>query len=102
MTGQYVCDAPGRVTALRDAARASPARLLNGIHYLEVAPGQRRLYVHFVHGLALVPAAPLTAGNVEIRGGVRVRDPKVAAISTNDVTVRRRLSRSATAPRRSQ
>ncbi len=39
-TGQYVCQAPGRVDALRDAARSSPPRLINGIQYLEVAPGQ--------------------------------------------------------------
>ena len=65
-SGQYVCQAPGRVEALRDAALASPPRLINGIQYLEVAPGQRRLDVHFVHPLDLVPAAPLTRANVEI------------------------------------
>ena len=75
MSAQYVCQAPGRVEALRDAALASPPRLLNGIEYLEVAPDQRRLEVHFVHPLDLVPAAPLQTANVEIRGGERVRDP---------------------------
>jgi len=84
MTGQYICQAPGRVDALRDAALASPPRLLNGIHYLEVAPDQRRLEVHFVHPLDLAPAVPLTAANVEIRGGVRVRDPKVTGVRRRD------------------
>jgi hypothetical protein len=76
----YVCRTPGRVDALRAAALESPPRLLNGIEYLEVAPGQRRLEVHFVHPLSLVPAQPLTAAQVEVRGGVRVRDPAVTAV----------------------
>ncbi len=84
MTGQYLCQAPGRVDALRDAAQASPPRLLNGIHYLEVSSDQRRLEVHFVHPLDLVPAAPLTVANVEIRGGVRVRDPAVTGLHWQD------------------
>ena len=84
MTGQYVCSAPGRVDALREAALASPPRLLNGITYLEVLPGQRRLEVHFVHPLDWVPAAPLTVANIEIRGGVRVRDPQVTGVSWHD------------------
>jgi hypothetical protein len=81
MSGPYVCQSPGRVNALRDAALASPPRLLNGIQYLEVAPGQRRLEVHFAHPLALVPAVPLQTANVEIRGGVRIHDPQVTGIS---------------------
>ncbi|MDM0112232.1 putative baseplate assembly protein [Variovorax sp. J22R133] len=84
MSGQYLCHAPGRVDALRDAAQASPARLLNGIHYLEVAPGHRRLEVHFVFPLDVVPTTPLKVSNVEIRGGFRVRDPQVTAISWHD------------------
>jgi hypothetical protein len=84
MSGQYVCKAPGRVDALRGAALASPPRLLNGITYLEVLPGQRRLEVHFVHSLNLVPSTPLTATNVEIRGGTRVRDPQVTGVSRQD------------------
>jgi len=81
MSGQYVCQAPGRVDALRDAALASPPRLINGIQYLEVAPSQRRLDVTFVHSLDLVPAVPLTRANVEITGGTRVRDPAVTGIT---------------------
>lgn len=81
MSAPYLCAAPGRVAALRAAAAASPPVLLNGIQYLEVEPGQRRLRVHFVQSLALVPAAPLTPANVEIRGGARVRDPAVTAVA---------------------
>lgn len=81
MAGQYVCQAPGRVDALRHAAQLSPPRLINGIQYLEVAAGQRRLEVHFVQSLDLVPSMPLTVANVEIVGGVRVKDPKVTGIS---------------------
>lgn len=81
MSSPYLCQSPGRITALREAALASPPVLMNGIHYLEVLPGHRRLEVHFVFPLDLVPAAPLKAANVEIRGGVRVRDPQVTGIS---------------------
>lgn len=80
MTGPYTCTSPGRVTALRRAAESAGV-VLNGIDYLEVRPGQRRLDVHFVFPLDQAPAAPLTAGNVEIRGGSRVRDPAVTAVS---------------------
>jgi hypothetical protein len=54
------------------------------MEYLEVAPSQRRLEIHFVHSLDLVPASPLTVANVEIRGGVRVRDPQVTGIAWHD------------------
>ncbi len=81
MSSVYFCLSPGRANALRDAAHASPPRLLNGIDYLEVAQSQRRLEVHFVHPLTLVPAAPLQPANVEIRGGVRVRNPQVTAVA---------------------
>ncbi|WPB55021.1 putative baseplate assembly protein [Xylophilus sp. GOD-11R] len=77
---QYFCDTPGRVQALREAALQEPPRLLNGIHFLEVAPGHRRLEVHFVHPLESVPAEPLGEVNLEIRGGVRVRDPQVTHV----------------------
>lgn len=84
MAGQYVCQAPGRVDALRDAAQMSPPRLINGIQYLEVSANQRRLDVHFVQSLDLVPSTPLTVANVEVVGGVRVKDPKVTGISWVD------------------
>ena len=84
MSSPYICQSPGRITALREAALASPPVLINGIHYLEVLPGHRRLEVHFVFPLGLVPAQALKAANVEIRGGVRVRDPQVTAVSWHD------------------
>jgi hypothetical protein len=83
VSGQYVCQSPGRAQALLDAAAATPPRLLNGIRYLEVGPTQRRLDVHFVHPLTLVPAMPLKPSNVEIRGGVRVANPAVTGVSAN-------------------
>ncbi|KQP12269.1 putative baseplate assembly protein [Pseudorhodoferax sp. Leaf267] len=78
---QYLCQNPGRVAAVRAAALASPPRLFNGIEYLEVVHGQPRLLLHCVHDLATVPLVPLTPSNVEIRGGVRVRDPQVVNVS---------------------
>jgi hypothetical protein len=78
---QYHCRFRGRVAALRAALERSPAPVLNGIEYLEVDPAQTRLYVHFVQDLALAPALPLASTNVEIRGGVRVRDPVVLAVA---------------------
>jgi hypothetical protein len=81
MSAAYVCKSPGRVNALRDAALASPPRLLNGIQFLEVSACQHKLEVHFVHPLTLVPTVSLKTTNVEIRGGVRVLDPQVTAIS---------------------
>lgn len=78
---QYLCQNPGRIAAVRAAALASPPRLFNGIEYLEVMHGQRRLMLHFVHDLATVPLVPLTPANIEIRGGVRVRDPAVISVS---------------------
>lgn len=78
---QYLCQNPGRIAAVRAAALAVPPRWFNGIEYLEVAHGQRLLMLHFVHDLASVPLLPLTAANIEIRGGVRVRDPQVVSVS---------------------
>ena len=78
---QYLCRNPGRIAAVRAAALASPPRWFNGIEYLEVAPDQRRLALHFVHDLATVPLLPLLPSNIEVRGGVRVRDPKVVSVS---------------------
>jgi hypothetical protein len=79
MRAQYFCQFRGRVGALR--AMSPPP--LNGIEYLEVAEGHKRLEVHFVHTVVSSPPL-LTASNVEIRGGVRVRDPKVKRIEIQD------------------
>src|SRR5215471_4078394 len=81
MVAQYFCRNRRRLDALRAHDGASPAVPLNGIEYLEVEPGQTRLSVHFVRDLDDVPQPPLTARNVEIRGGVRVRNPRVTAIA---------------------
>jgi hypothetical protein len=81
VNAQYSCEFRGRVAALRALGDGSPGPHLNGIEYLEVDPQQRRLFVRFVHDLAVVPAMPLTAQNVEIRGGVRIRDPRVTGVA---------------------
>jgi hypothetical protein len=81
--GQYLCSNPGRIAAVRQAAQADPPRAFNGIEYLEVVHGQPRLLLHFVHDLAFAPAAPLSASNVEIRGGVRLRDPQVIGVAAS-------------------
>ena len=78
---QYLCQNPGRIAAVRAAALAVPPRWFNGIEYLEVAHGQRLLMLHFVHDLATVPLVPLLPSNIEIRGGVHVRDPQVVSVS---------------------
>jgi hypothetical protein len=83
MSTQYACEVRGRVEALRNAGGASPSPHLNGIEYLEVGPNHSTLEVHFVHDLAFAPAAPLQAANVEIRGGERVRDPKVTHVQAS-------------------
>lgn len=81
--GQYLCSNPGRIAAVRQAAQDDPPRAFNGIEYLEVVHGQPRLLLHFVHDLAFAPAAPLNASNVEIRGGVRLRDPKAIGVAAS-------------------
>lgn len=81
MNSQYLCTNPGRIAAVRAAAQETPPRWFNGIEYLEVVHGQPRLLVHLVHDLATVPVLPLTAANVEIRGGTRVRDPRVLGVA---------------------
>jgi hypothetical protein len=78
MRTQYFCRSARRVAALRDLA-SPPA--LNGIDFLEVEDGQTTLTVTFVHDLDIVPTAPLTRDNVEIKGGVRIPDPKVLQVA---------------------
>ncbi|MFT3718305.1 putative baseplate assembly protein [Pseudorhodoferax sp.] len=82
-THQYLCTNPRRIAAVRAAAAEAPPRWFNGIEYLEIVHGQPRLVLHFVHDLADAPAAPLAAANVEIRGGVRVRDPRVLGVAAS-------------------
>jgi len=82
-TQQYLCSNPRRVAVLRAAALETPPRWFNGIEYLEVIHGQPRLVLHFVHDLSKAPAAALTAGNVEVLGGERVRDPRVLNVTAS-------------------
>lgn len=81
MNTPYLCAHPARIAAVRAAAQQTPPRWFNGIAHLEVVHGEPRLRLHFVHDLATVPTVPLTAANVEIRGGVRVRDPRVLGVA---------------------
>ncbi|MBS0291536.1 MAG: putative baseplate assembly protein [Proteobacteria bacterium] len=82
-TQQYLCQNPRRVAVLRAAAQETPPRWFNGIEYLEVVHGAPRLVLHFVHDLSKAPAASLTAGNVEVIGGERVRDPRVLNVTAS-------------------
>src|SRR4029453_11398733 len=63
--------------------------LLDGIDYLEVAnQAQTQLALHFIHPLpgqanAVPPAAPaLTADNVRILGGERIRNIRVLNVAS--------------------
>lgn len=79
MRTQYHCGSARRVAAVR---AASPP-ILNGIDFLEVEDDQTTLTVTFVHDLALTPGTPLTEANVEITGGVRVKNPRVTQVSAS-------------------
>ena len=66
----YYCATPRRRDEVRNAAS------LNGIDYIEVAPGdQRVLLVHFIHAVA-----GLTPGNFRVDGGVRVGGIRVESL----------------------
>ncbi|BCN37817.1 putative baseplate assembly protein [Alicycliphilus denitrificans] len=86
-TQQYLCKNPRRIAALRAAALETPPRWFNGIEYLEVMHGEPRLVLHFVHDLSQAPAVPLAAANVEVRGGQRVRDPRVLNVAASGRTL---------------
>ncbi len=83
-TQQYLCKNPRRIAALRAAALETPPRWFNGIEYLEVMHGEPRLVLHFAHDLSQAPAVPLAASNVEVRGGQRVRDPRVLNVAASE------------------
>jgi hypothetical protein len=82
MTTQYHCSTLERRSAVRQKAT------LGGIDFLEVASDdQKTLAVHFLHPLpgqpGGVPAAPaLTAANVVIQGGVRIRNIHVVSVNS--------------------
>jgi hypothetical protein len=92
MATQYYCKNEERrrlVGRTVDDLGAPIVPKLNGIDYLEVASvDQKTLKVFFLHNLPgqpnpIPPAAPaLTAANVVIEGGVRIRDIKVVSVSS--------------------
>jgi hypothetical protein len=78
---RYACATARRRIRVRESAN------VNGIDYLEVAPDQTTLLVHFLHGLpgtpGGIPAAPaLGVENVSIHGGVRVRGIVVVSVAS--------------------
>jgi hypothetical protein len=77
MAAQYHCGNERRRAAVRDAVPPT----VNGIDHLEVRPGQTVLDVTFLHPLPVGPAA-LTAGNVAVVGGTRVRDVRILGVVT--------------------
>ncbi len=91
LSAPYFCQSEERRRLVRDSGTH------NGIEFLEVDPSQTVLRVHFVAplpgtGADAVPAGPaLEASNVVVRGGARVVDPDVVAVSATgsvlDVTV---------------
>jgi hypothetical protein len=76
-----------RRTNVRTKVGSDGKPVLNGMDFLEVAtPEQTTLHLRFIHPLPGqpkgVPAAPpLTAANVVISGGVRVREIRVARVT---------------------
>jgi hypothetical protein len=90
MTTQYSCSNPQRRTKVRDA-RKNGNPVLNGIDYLEVAPGdQTTLLVRFLFPLpgsqGAVPPSPapeLSAANVIIDGGVRITGITIEQVTSS-------------------
>jgi hypothetical protein len=76
MSTQYRCQDQRRRAAVLAARGPGGEPVVNGIDYLEVAPSQRTLLVHFLHDLTGPDAVPgavsLTTQHVRIDGGVRV------------------------------
>lgn len=84
MGTQYRCKNEGRRNAIKNQAVPT----INGIDYLEVEPGQKKLKVHFFFNLPgstnPIPASPrkLARENIRIEGGVRIRDIRVLDVET--------------------
>lgn len=84
MSDLDLCPEGQRVEAVRDAVT------VNGIDYLEVLPGQRKLAVHFLHALPGQPdevpsgGTTLTRSHVVIDGGDRVRGLRALGTATTD------------------
>ena len=83
MTAADLCPEGLREEAVRDAST------VNGIDYLEVLPGQRKLEVHFLHPLPGQPdevpvgGTTLTKNQVVIEGGDRVRGLRALGTATS-------------------
>lgn len=84
MSATYSCSEDLRAEAVRDATT------VNGIDFLEVLPGQKKLAVHFLHPLpgqtGEVPAGgtTLNRSHIEITGGDRVRGIRAVSTTTAD------------------
>ena len=74
---RYFCDNLRRRDRVRDTRNPDNSPRLNGLDYIEVGEGQTTLTLHFIH-----PAPALTAQNIEILGGARIRN-----IQVNEVAV---------------
>ena len=76
MSTRYQCEDQRRRAAVLAARGPGGKPVVNGIDYLEVAPSQRTLLLHFLHDLAGPDAVPgavqLGTEHVRIDGGVRV------------------------------
>jgi len=84
MGTQYRCKNEGR----RNAVKNQAVPTINGIDYLEVESGQKKLKLHFFFNLP-GSANPIPAGaqklghdNVRIEGGVRIKDIRVLDVET--------------------
>jgi hypothetical protein len=80
MGTQYLCKSKERREAVRNTLNDEGQPILNGMDFLEVDPAtQQTLTLRFIHNLPgassnPVPPAPvLTAANIRITGGVRVK-----------------------------
>jgi len=83
MGTQYRCKNEGRRNAIKN--QAVPA--INGIDYLVVESGQKKLKVHFFFDLP-AGAGKLARENVRIEGGVRIRNIHVLdAESLNNILI---------------
>lgn len=78
-TQQYLCDHRRRVAIVASTLEPDGSPRLNGLDYLEVTDDQRVLRLFFIH-----PAPNLMPENVQIVGGVRVRNIQVTAIAPVD------------------
>lgn len=90
MGTQYRCRNEGRRNAIKNQAVPT----INGIDYLEVEPGEKKLKVHFFFNLPgsanpIPPGSPkLARENVRIEGGVRIRDIRVLDVeSLNNILI---------------